>query len=676
MKKFLISILILIIILISLIFGLFFTKYGNNLIASYIENKVNSEQENVKLKVNNLDLSFKTLDFNASIDEHSFIDINGNFEIFKKRVDLKYDIKIEDLSYIKNLINYDLKGFFTTNGTFVGDEKNATINGVSNFAKADTNYKIDLKDFNIDSVNIDSKGINIEEFLTLLNKPIYSKGILDLNANLINIKSNSIDGDFIANISKATLNKDVINKEFNQTLTSNPTYNANIKSDFSNSIANLNLDLFSSLGDLKLFNTKLNLKDEKLISNYILDIKSLEKLESFIGKKLKGEFVASGKIDASKNEIKIDGASDILGSSTTFNSTILDNSLKSLNIQAKDAKLETLLKILDEPVYAVGNYDINANLKNLNLDFKNIKLINEVINTVFNQELKENIILNAFVNSKLEETGAISNIDIDSNIAKLNIKNLDFNYKEKTLDGNYIFNSSNLEKLKDFTKATLKGDIEILGNIKGSVENLGIDGKSKVVGGDLDFIFKNSNLNATLKNANMKKALYMLNQKENFDSNIDLNLDYNTQTKKGSLNGEFLNGHFIANDFTKAILQFTKLDLTKEIYEKSIFTSKIDNKILNANLSMNSKNSNLESQNAILDFEKNSIDALINAKIKKDNFTAKLSGDMKNPKVSVDLKDLIEKNIDKIEEKLNKVLGKEKDNKDTKELLKNLKKLF
>ena len=192
----------------------------------------------------------------------------------------------------------------------------------------------------------------------------------------------------------------------------------------------------------------------------------------------------------------------------------------------------------------------------------------------------------------------------------------------------------------------------------------------------MDFIFKNSNLNATLKNANMKKALYMLNQKENFDSNIDLNLDYNTQTKKGSLNGEFLNGHFIANDFTKAILQFTKLDLTKEIYEKSIFTSKIDNKILNANLSMNSKNSNLESQNAILDFEKNSIDALINAKIKKDNFTAKLSGDMKNPKVSVDLKNLIEKNIDKIEEKLNKVLGKEKDNKDTKELLKNLKKLF
>ena len=182
----------------------------------------------------------------------------------------------------------------------------------------------------------------------------------------------------------------------------------------------------------------------------------------------------------------------------------------------------------------------------------------------------------------------------------------------------------------------------------------------------MDFIFKNSNLNATLKNANMKKALYMLNQKENFDSNIDLNLDYNTQTKKGSLNGEFLNGH----------LQFTKLDLTKEIYEKSIFTSKIDNKILNANLSMNSKNSNLESQNAILDFEKNSIDALINAKIKKDNFTAKLSGDMKNPKVSVDLKNLIEKNIDKIEEKLNKVLGKEKDNKDTKELLKNLKKLF
>lgn len=676
MKKFLVSILILIIILISLVFGILFTKYGNGLIASYIENKVNSEQNKVNLKVNNLALSFKTLNFNASIDEHSFIEINGNFEIFKKRVDLKYDIKIEDLSYIKNLINYDLHGFFTTNGTFVGDEKDATIIGVSNFADADTNYKIDLKEFELDSLNINSKNLNLEKLLTLLNMPIYSKGILDLNANLIDIKSNNIDGNFTGNISKASLNKDVINKEFNQNLTFNPSYNANIKSDFANSVASLDLELFSSLGDLKLFNSKLNLKDEKLISNYILDIKSLEKLESFIGKKLKGQFIASGKIDASKNEIKIDGASDVLGSSTTFNSTIFQNSLKSLNLQAKNAKLENLLKILDEPVYATGNYDLNANLKNINLDLKNIKLINEVINSIFNQELKENIVLNAFVNSKLGDSNALTNIDIDSNIAKLNIKNLDFNFKDQILDGSYVFKSSNLEKLKDFTKATLRGDVEINGDIKGSLENLSIDGKSNIVGGDMEFLFKNSNLNASLKNASMKKALYMLNQKENFDSNINLNLDYNTQIKKGSLNGEFLNGHFVANDFTKAILQFTKLDLTKEIYEKSIFTSKIDNKILNANLIMNSRNSNLESKNAILDFEKNSIDALINAKIKKDNFTAKLSGDMKSPKVSVDLKDLIEKNIDKIENKLNKVLGKEKDNKDTKELIKNLKKLF
>lgn len=74
--------------------------------------KVNTEQDKVKFKVDKLSFTFKTLDFNASIDDSSYINVNGKFELFSKEVDLKYDIKINELENLKNLFNYEFKGSF------------------------------------------------------------------------------------------------------------------------------------------------------------------------------------------------------------------------------------------------------------------------------------------------------------------------------------------------------------------------------------------------------------------------------------------------------------------------------------------------------------------------------------------------------------------------------------
>ena len=52
-----------------------------------------------------------------------------------------------------------LKVHFFTNGSFVGDEKNSIIKGVSNFASGETNYNINLVDFEINNVILNSKNL-------------------------------------------------------------------------------------------------------------------------------------------------------------------------------------------------------------------------------------------------------------------------------------------------------------------------------------------------------------------------------------------------------------------------------------------------------------------------------------------------------------------------------------
>ena len=52
MKKIFLSLSLIIILILGSIYGLLFTKFGNNIVSSYIEEKVNLDQKDVKLKVN------------------------------------------------------------------------------------------------------------------------------------------------------------------------------------------------------------------------------------------------------------------------------------------------------------------------------------------------------------------------------------------------------------------------------------------------------------------------------------------------------------------------------------------------------------------------------------------------------------------------------------------------
>lgn len=665
MKKIFFILFILILFFIFSIFGILFTNYGNSLVASYIENRVNNEQDKVELKVDKLNFTFKTLDFNARINDNSYLNINGNFELFNRKVDLKYDIKINELEKLKNLLNYDFKGSFFTNGSFVRDEKNSIIKGVSNFASGETNYNINLVDFEINNVILNSKNLKIEEFLSLLNKPIYSKGILNIDTNINNFKSKNINGNLVVNIEKGFLNNEVVNKEFNQTLSSNVSFESKINSTIVQNKAISNINLNSSLFNIIFEKFELNLLNSEYFGEFNIFVKELQKLESFIGKKLKGEFNSKGLLKSANNTISVEGFSNILESESNYKIYIKDRALDTLEFKIKDAKVENFLKLLDEPIYAMGDLEASGkinNLKELNgnslVTLKNIKLVNEVINAVYNQNINETIILDSKIDTIFENNSAISNLDTKSNIANLNIKDLIFDFKTSNLVGKYNFTSDDLSKLKDFTKTTLKGDIKIDGNIKTNNNKLILDGKSNIAKGNFDFILNDNILNINLKDASMRDLLILINQKDNFDAKVNMKLNYNLFTKKGDLLADFLNGHFLENDFTRLVKQFANTDLTKEVYETSKLNTKIDDKVLTSNLFMQSQRSKIEVNNSKIDLEKNIISAKIDTEIKDNKFSVSLENDLHNPALSFDLKDVLQKNIDKLGEKLNKFLGK------------------
>ena len=647
MKKYFIITLSFIFLMLLLLNGLIFTNTGNNIIAKYLEEEINYGQEKLLFKVNNLKLSYSSISFDARISDNSEIKVFGNFSILRKEFDLQYFANINDLSIFKNLANYNIKGSLETNGTFMGNRQEAIVQGVSNIAKSDSRYYFNLKDFKPVSLNIQIKNAKIEELLLLLGKPLFAKGDINIMADIRNTDKSNLEGMIISNILDGRINNDVINKELKVAIVNSINFKGNLNASLFPNKIDIKGELNSSILDLFLDNTIIDFETNKTNSNYKLDIKNITTLSSFFNKKWVGEFSTTGSLEESNNIFTMIGTSNIFQSNTKYTIIFDKEKLSSIDFSIENGKIEKLLKMLSEPVYATGDLVMKGKINDLNSEkingsinskLSNISIVNEVTNTVFNQDLKNQIKSNLQIDTNIIDNKAISKINLDSNIGNLDTQNSIFNFNDNSFSSDYTYNISNLEKIKDFTKIKLTGKAKLEGKFYTRRGKYTLNGKSNLSSGNLNLELKDGNLKINFDDISTKELSNLLDYPKIFDSNADMNLNYSYITNNGNINAKLQNGHFISNGFTALASSVTKSDLTKEIYEKVTITSQIKDKILTSNLSMRSPNTQINIKDSTINFNKETIDMKINANIKNTPLNTTIKGDIEKPKFSLDTK--------------------------------------
>jgi len=675
MKKLFLSLSVIVILILSSIYGLLFTKFGNNMAASYIEDKVNTGQQDVKLKVNDFTLTLTHLNFVAWINDNSEINISGDLSLFKKSVDLKYDIKINDLSTLKNLTKQEFKGPLFTSGIFIGNDQEAIIQGTSDVAKSQTKYYFNLENYEPRNINIQVKNAKIEDLLTLLNEPSYMKGDLNILADIKNANISKLDGMIVSKITNAKVNNDVVNKEFSQTIQTPISFQSDINAILTPNKAEIKSNLISPIAEVFMNRTIIDLSTNDIKTDYKIEVKNLNKLEGIIAKKLNGEFLTNGSFKSFNETIQIEGSSNIFEGITKYTTEFKDSKISNIKFAIESAKLEKFLQVINEPIYATGDLNIQADIKNANLDklegvinskITNGLVVNEVTNTIFKQDLKEKVNFDLYVDTDLIPNQAVSKAVLETTLGNLTTKNSIYNLKENAFNSDYLLNIPQLDKLKDVVKMSLKGKLDISGELYNKENSMLLNGKSDTLGGTFDFDFKNDKLNANLKNIDIQELTSMLDYSKIFDSKANFNLDYDLLTKKGNLLGKLTNGHLLENNFVTLVNQLVKVELTKEVYETFDINTKINDRILTSDLIMKSQNTQFNIKDSILDLEKNLIDAKINTTIKDKTLDINLKGETSSPQISIDAKDLlkeqinkkIEKKKDKIQQKLNKALEK------------------
>lgn len=447
MKKILYLFILFIIFSVTAVYTILFTNLGNKILIDYIEKKVNYGQTELEFKIKDFKLTTNYIEFNAFVNDNSKIKISGTFSLVKKNLNLLYFININNLAILKNLIEYKVKGSLNTDGIFILNNKESIIQGISDIAKSQTTYYIYLDDFNIKNLNIQVKNASIEDLLLLMDQPSYLKGDLDLTANIKDITKLNLDGTVISKISNGKINNDIINKEFKIAFSNLINFQADFQSILTPNNIQIKSNLNSPLGEIYINKMTVDLLTNKIYSEYNADIKNINFLSGIFNNKLIGKFTTSGNLEIFDNYVQLEGESDIFESNAKYKTIFNKFNLSSILFSIENGKLEKLLRMLNKPIYGTGDLYIKGDIKNIdisnkldgfiNLNFSNILIIEEVINIVFNQNIKDSIRLSLNINSKLIPNQAISEISIQKNQENLIVENI-YNFKKENLLNDYL----------------------------------------------------------------------------------------------------------------------------------------------------------------------------------------------------------------------------------------------
>lgn len=663
MKYFLI-ILAFVSSLVIFCYFLLFTSSGNDFLKPYIEKQIQSKLKN-EIKLESYTLRTNFIDVEILADNKSRVILNGDFSLFDRGFNLNYIVIANNLK--NEYINLD--GLFALKGKLNGNIDNFKVTGQGEIFKAKTEFDAQINEKKIQSIVINSKGIQVEEVLGLLKQPIYSKGTLDIVAKIEPNAQNELNGDGVVTIQFGQLNAPVIKATHNIDIPLNLAYRGDIKYTIINNILNANLNIISNIARFETKKTTVDIKEQKVESDFTLSILNLATLKDIIGIDLFGSLKVEGDVLKTKDTMSANINSKTLGGEIV--GKLVD---EKVSLHVKDIFVVEVLKMLKLENYSTGVInavvdvsDISAQNFTSQLSVKDANLNAQVLSQV----LEKNVPQDISYTSDFKAHGKDKKIDfvgsLDSKLAILKVENGMHDAEKKSTSGDFSVAIENVKDLDFLIGQKVYAPFKTHGQFK-IAEKISLNGESdflnaKTVYGLSDdlFVIKSSelliqNITAALKYPNV------------FESYSSLDADYNLATQSGKFNLEAINGKLTQSELTNLVMLLTKFDMTQEVYKQSTLNGLINKDDMDFALFLEGLNSHMKVEKGKYNKATKDINSNFEVKIQNKDLKGSIKGNINNPKVKIDDSAYIKQKIDK-------AIDKNVPN-EWKEPVKNLLKLF
>lgn len=584
------------------------------------------------------------------------------YNLNTKKLNSDFLINLPNLANLKSIIKQDLQGEVNVKGDVEMLNDDILINANSDIFNGALKAKL-----HNNSLNLNLSKMQIAQILTMLKQPKAISGLLNADIDIENIKDMNIKSNInVSNgkTSKANLNK-MINYELEDT-----TFDTNIKANMAQNIVQSDIILNSSLGKVNAKIHEFDTKTQNIKADFDINIEDLKKLESVLKQKLTGSLKANGNFSYHDKKIIADIKSKIFNGE--INANIND---KIANVDISKINLKNIFTLIGQTPPTSGELNAKANItdmKNLtgtiNASIDNAKLIPQGLKKY--TELKIPNDISYSLKSDINIKNNIANFTQKLNSSVLDSLDLDgtFDIKKQNLNSKYNINISDLSKLAFVTGKKLIGKLNAKGIIQKENENIKATLKAPFIGGDVDGVYDKNIATLKADNISVRKLLELLEIPRVFESNGNLNAKYNTKTQKGDFNLFMKEGRLTPNKLVSLAATFGGIDLESEVYKNSVFKGVIDKNMVNYDLNMSASKSEILIPRGNYNILTKQVDADLLAKIQKTDVSGKITGNASSPEVKL--------KSNYLDKKVDNLLDKHIEDNKTKEVIKDLFKLF
>jgi len=631
-----------------------FTSFGNGILKPIIEKKIQENTLNT-VKLEKFSLGMSSFDIRVELNRNNTLVVVGNYSMFTQAFNIKYSLKLEELKTLKKLTQTQLQGAFRTNGSVVGNLAFIKIDGVSDLAKGDTTYHVELTDFNPTSIIAKMKDVDLKTLLYIGNQKSYASADINLDVNFKNITPHKLDGNILLHTSHGKLNTRVLKKDFSITIPRNTAFsmnlNATLKDDDVDYIYTLNSNLAKISSGGKIIPEPL-LVDIK----YGVNVKELGLLKVIIGADVRGSLKLSGKVKGSKKSLVVNGKTDFASSKTNFTATLENFKPTKVKARVRALKLQKALYMVKQPHYANAYFDLDVDMSSV--DMANLqgvvksKIYKGVLDSkYFTKTYKfktamPKVTFNAVTYTVLKGKSIDTKVNFNSNLADLTIKNAKFKLSDNSFESDYRVKLPNLDRFYFVSDRHMKGSLNATGIVK-QAKDLDFTMHSKVAEGVLDVKLHNDDLNAKLNGMKTLKVFDMLIYPKVFDSRISGDVKYNLAKERGTFDGKLSNGKFTQNKVLDLTKKYAKINLYKEIFAGDV-DAKINKENIITSLSLKSNKSSISTKNAKLNSKTQIVHAKIDIVANKNPIEVTLNGNINSLHVKVHADELMKKEATKV----------------------------
>lgn len=646
--KYLLWFLGIFVCLLGCAYFLAFSNIGNQIMKPYLQNMIQKSVQN-KVEISSFTLKPNFIDVEILLDEKSKVVLNGDLSLFDLGFNVDYMLALKDIK-----TNYgNLEGIAAFKGNIIGNKDDFNVKGEGEIFDAKTNLSLHVKNKKPTAINIHSSGLHIEKILALLNQPIYSKGLVDVDANLKPTTGDKLTGAGKVNIHFGQLDAKVVENQFKLRIPQNVTYRGDIAFNLEADKVIAQSSVVSNLLKIDTTKTIFMLDSQKLFSDFTLSIPNLSALKEIIGIDLFGNIQVQGDITKVADDLEINANSQMLGGAM---SAKIQNDTASIKLSKM--YVSELLKMLRQEAYSNGVLDSTIEISSLkNLDFQSLTNITDATfdaNTLEKLLKKENVPeipytleVKANGHDKLIEI----NSSFKSSFGNFDVSQTNYDIDKKLLYGKYTLHVNSLKKLSFLTRKELDAKFDTAGEFKYDKENFTLNGLSDFLDSKTQYSLNDTLFTLNANELAIEKITNMLHYPKVFESYSSAVLNYDLEKSEGNFTVQALNGKLTQSELTTLVGALLKFDIAQEIYTKGELKGLINHENIDFSALLNGLNSNFTLSEGKVNTKQESVYGKFNVKVKNKDVSGVIKGTLGSPKISINnsdyLKDKLDKQIDK-----------------------------